>query len=179
MGAVAKAILPWLPALRHQGQTMQWWWIPLEHGRCSCQQTQRCAQLCHSHRMERCRWQMGEGLAVPFSWQTVFSWSCRVPVNVGEDLAHRHSRSWYMGILPSFLSALPSLNNHVCGRGVNEGGRIWGKCEKWVKLSESLSYSPRLIPPVRRGADFGSQPALYVYTIFMQRVIEICSIKLC
>lgn len=35
----------------------------------------------------------GEGLAVPFSWQTLFSWSCRVPVSVGEDLAPCHSRS--------------------------------------------------------------------------------------
>lgn len=96
----------------------------------------------------------GEGLAVPFSWQTLFSWSCRVPVSVGEDLAPCHSRSWYMGILPSFLSALPSLDIPCVGGGKRRRGGAWGKCEKWVKLSESLRYSPRLIPPVGKGVDF-------------------------
>lgn len=94
-----------------------------------------------------------KGLAMPFSWQTVFSWSCRVPVSVGEDLAPCHSLSWYMGILPSFLPVFPSLDI-TCVGGGKRRGRTWGKCEKWVELSESMRYSPRLIPSVRKGVDF-------------------------
>lgn len=159
---MAKAVVPWLEvlqlchrhcnlwsgfgcleqALRHQGQIGQWW--ALGDGRCCCQQRQGCLQWMQVAAGRR---------AVPFSWQTVFSWSCRVPVSVGEDLAPCHSRSWYMGILPSFLSALPSLDITCVGGGKRRGG-TWGKCEKWVKLSESRRYSPRLIPPVGKGVDF-------------------------
>lgn len=54
---------------------------------------------------------------------------------------------------PSSLLFL--LSTSRVWEGVNEGrGGTWGKCEKWVKLSESLRYSPRLIPPVRKGVDF-------------------------
>lgn len=94
-----------------------------------------------------------KGLAVPYSWQTVFSWSCRVPVSVGEDLALCHSLRWYTGILPSFLPVFPSLDITCVGGGGGEAkGGTWGECEKRMKLS--MRYSPRWIPRVRKGVDF-------------------------
>lgn len=44
-----------------------------------------------------------------------------------------------------------------------------------MKLSESLRYSPRLIPPVGKGVDFW----IAACVVFMQGVIEIRSLKLC
>lgn len=95
-----------------------------------------------------------KGLAMPFSWQTVFSWSCRVPVSVGEDLAPCHSLSWYMGILPSFLSVFPSLDITCVGGGEAKGenlremwevsGIIW-KYEVFSKINPSCQEGGGLL----------------------------------
>lgn len=53
---------------------------------------------------------------------------------------------------PSYPFFRPSTSR--VWEGGNEETRTWGKCEKRVELSQSMRYSPRWIPPVRKGVDF-------------------------